>query len=376
MRSYAMNRIFAILCLLAFSYRGATVAAADQPGQSDSGKGRIFRQALGDYSLHYPQDHGAHPDYATEWWYFTGHLRSKERMFGFELVFFRVGVSPELQSKSAWAVESLYLAHFAITDDKQARFFHSERRSRGNFEQAGAAKDKLKVWLGPWRAEMRDEKIFLEATEMDSSLTLELQSSKPLVLHGKNGLSQKGPNPGDASYYSSFTRLIGSGSLRFKGEQFPIEHASAWMDQEFSSSKLSRETLGWDWFAIQLDNNEELMLYQLRNADGSVSPYSSGTLINSAGEATALRHDEFTIEVLERWRSNNTTIEYPAKWRIQIPNRSIDLIVTPTVNDQELVTAESTGVTYWEGRTTVEGVVGNTPQRGSAYVELVGYKTR
>ncbi|MFN8390255.1 MAG: lipocalin-like domain-containing protein [Bdellovibrionota bacterium] len=333
-----------------------------------------FRDATGDIALEYPRDFGSHPEFATEWWYFTGHLRSADRRtFGFELVFFRVGVDPQRHSSSNWAMPSVYLAHFAVTDDKDAKFHFWERRSRGSFADAGAEQNKLQVWNGPWRASLEGEALSLQASADDLALALTLRQTKPITLHGDRGLSKKGAEPGAASYYASLTRLEGTGTLQLGAEMIPITSASAWYDQEFTSSKSARTSIGWDWFAIQLEAGQELMVYQLRNERGERSPFSSGTFIASDGHSTHLTSEQISLTPLTFWTSPTTGIRYPAKWKIAVPSLAIDGEVEPTVSDQELVTSTSTGVTYWEGRTRFQGTVQGQSRGGDAYMELVGY---
>lgn len=349
--------------LLLFTAPGDSIAEPDFAAVSEH------------YRFKFPRSHGAHPEYATEWWYFTGHLQAASgESFGFELTFFRVGVNPTVSSRSKWAVQSLYLAHFAVTVDRQNEFIYSERTSRDNFGRAGASAESLMVWIGDWRAEMQGESIELKAAADRASLSLKVAPEKPPVLHGENGISRKASGAADASYYSSLTRLRGSGTIAVDGRQYRITSASAWMDHEVTSSSLARGVEGWDWFALQLDTGEELMLYQLRRQDGTISKYSSGTFVAKDGSTTHLKHGDFTIEVLGHWKSKATSITYPARWRLRVPARGIDLEAAPTVADQELQTAASTGVTYWEGRATAAGVVAGRPARADAYIELVGYR--
>jgi predicted secreted hydrolase len=325
-------------------------------------------------SLQFPRDHGAHEDYNTEWWYFTGHLKSKDRTFGFELTFFRVGVNHQQISSSAWNVKNVYLAHFAVTDDKNKVFYHAEQKSRGNFNEAGASVDNLDVWNKTYSAKLNNEEIVLSAIDQDLSLRLNLKSKKSPTLHGDNGYSKKGSGAGDASYYSSLTRLVGAGELTIKDNMFQIDQASVWFDHEFSSSEMTRAKVGWDWFAVQLENDEELMVYQLRDEKNLKTEYSSGTYIKADGSTVHLSASDFVIERLASWKSEETGITYPSKWQLKIPKLSLDLKITPTVQSQELVTKQSTGVTYWEGRSRAEGQLNQHSILGDAYVELVGYR--
>ncbi len=328
------------------------------------------------YELKFPKDHGAHSKYATEWWYFTGHLETtRKRTFGFEVSFFRVGINSDdsLSAPSPWTLRSIYLGHFAITDDKNKKFYFTEKMSRGTFDDAGASETKLNLWLGGWDARFIGENLFLRANHDDFSLMLNLDQAKPLVLNGENGFSQKHPNKALSSYYTSITRLEGKGTIRIKDKKYKIENASAWMDHEFSSSQLEKDLPGWDWFALQLDNNEELLVYQVRNEDGLPNTYSAGTWIYSDGVKRNLNQNEFQIYPLESWKSEKTGITYPSTWQISIPSEGLHCIVTPTVKEQEMITTKSTGITYWEGRCKVEGRIRGKKIKGNAYAELVGY---
>lgn len=352
------------------------------PGSS----GGEFATVQEGYEWSFPRDHGRHDQYATEWWYVTGHLHAPAgRTFGFELVFFRIGLAPERSSQSAWAASSLHLAHAAITDDRNGGFHFLERRSRGSFGDAAIARESLDVSNGPFVLRQSGDTIALrfegrsvEAPDpVDLKLELQLRSRKPPALHGERGFSRKGPGDGEASQYYSLTRLEGSGSLRIGKESVPIERASAWLDQEFTSSGLAHGTLGWDWYAIQLDDGRELMLYQLKDAHGKPTQFSSGTLIAVDGTVTRLERDRAVITPLAWWRSPKTGVRYPSKWRIEVPSEGLAMELIPTVADQELVTSGTTGVTYWEGRCRVTAVDGSergaAAQIGESYVELVGW---
>lgn len=329
-----------------------------------------FRQVEPPAGLIFPQDHGSHPAYKTEWWYFVGHLKNTAgRTFGFELTFFRVGLDPEAESASAWRHHSIYLTHFALTDDQTQEFYHDERSSRGAFDEAGAETTHLKVWNGNWQAEFSDERLRIQADSADFGIRLNLEPQKPVALHGDAGFSRKGPEPGQASYYSSFTRLQGTGSVRVGSEPFEISDALAWMDHEVTSQELPDGIAGWDWFAIQMNNGEEVMVYQLRGKDGSKSPFSKGSLIRSDGSVEELKADDFSIKNLDYWESPETGIRYPSGWEIFIKQTNETLRIIPTVRRQELITGDTTGITYWEGRCTVESENG----AGSAYAELTGY---
>jgi len=325
-------------------------------------------------ALSFPKDHGSHPQHKTEWWYFTGHLSANDRgdvrRFGFELTFFRVGIKggDDLRvEKSKWSTSNIFLAHFALSDDLEKKFYFSERISRESFSLAGAAETNLKVWLRDWKAELNDQSIRLQATAPEFSINLNFKSEKPPVLNGRDGYSKKGPADDEASLYSSLTRLIGSGSIRVIEREFQIHSAEAWMDHEAFTSKEIKGAKKWDWFAIQLDSNEEIMAYLLRDEAGVPTEFSSGTFVDAKGNYHPLQKDDFEVTDLSSWKSPISGKIYPSTWRIVLKERGVDLKVAPTILDQEIRSQDSTGVVYWEGRCAVSG-----SHSGNAYVELVG----
>jgi predicted secreted hydrolase len=303
-----------------------------------------------------------------EWWYYTGHLRTKAgARYGFELTFFRVGMRRMAASRSAWALRDLYFAHFTVTDEEGRRFFVADKINRGALGMAGARTDRCRVWIDTWQVELEDGVFRLHADHPEWAIDLRLRSAKPPVLQGVNGVSQKAPGRGRASHYYSLTRLTGAGSLRVGSEELPVE-ALAWMDHEFGSNQLTPEQVGWDWYSLQLDDGRELMLYVMRLRDGRVEQVSSGTAVAVDGRSRHLRLADFRIQATGRWRSPTTGGVYPAGWRIQVPSENLDVTVEPTVSQQEVVTRGGAGVSYWEGSVRVTGSA-----TGVGYVELTGY---
>lgn len=207
----------------------------------------------------------------------------------------------------------------------------------------------------------------LRAGQGDVALDLVLGSERPVVLQGNQGLSQKSPDPGNASFYYSYTRMPTEGSITVGGERFDVSGLS-WMDREFGTTALGQGSVGWDWFAIQLDDGRDLMYYQIRGTDG-VGDYRFGTLVSADGTVRHLGESDVTLEALGSWQSPRSGAEYPSGWRLQIPSAQLDLRLTPYLQDQELPLA----VTYWEGANRVEGSADGRPVGGSAYVELTGY---
>lgn len=335
--------------------------------------GAEFRRALPGYRYAFPRDHGAHPDFRTEWWYYTGHLTAEDgRRFGYQVTFFRSAVEQRGDNPSQWAARNLYLAHFAVSDVKGQALHLAERLAREGLGDAGAETDRLKVWIGDWEAVADGSTHRLRAKEGTFALDLRLEPAKPPAVHGKDGVSQKAEGAGYASHYYSLTRLSTAGTLVANGRAWRVTGQS-WMDHEFGSSQLREYQVGWDWFSLQLDTQVEVMLYLLRHRDGTADPHSSGTLIHPDGRAEHLRREDFAIEILGRWRSPRSGGVYPARWRIRIPRAGLDVTVTPAFPDQELDTAKSTRVTYWEGASRVEGTMVGRAVRGDAYVEMTGY---
>ena len=328
-----------------------------------------FKPALPGYEYVFPRDHGSHPEYRTEWWYYTGHLRTENgRRYGFELTFFRAGVSPEPRD-SPWALRDLMPAHFAITDVEENDFRFYEKMNRGSVFTADAAEGKLEVFNESWRATTNPDGSWrIVAKQGSDSLELVLRARKPPAVHGENGVSVKSQGAGYASHYYSMTRLEAAGTIN--GQRAT---GQVWMDHEFGSAVLRENQQGWDWFSIQLDNDSELMLYVIRRTDGTPDLTSSGSLIASDGRVIHIRRDQLRITPLAKWKSPKSGATYPMRWRVEVPSFDVALDVTPLMNAQELVTKGSTRVTYWEGACDVSGTFGGVGVRGDAYVEMTGY---
>jgi len=336
---------------------------------------QTWQQAIGPHTWVFPRDHGAHPAFKTEWWYFTGNLvDSLERKFGYQLTIFRQGVQfTPAQANSKWAVRDFYFGHLAISDISANRFHMAERVTRGALGEATASSDRMDVVMGPWSIEQgRDERIQLSAREDDVAVVLSARPMKPLILEGVKGLSRKGAGEGQASYYYSYPRLETTGTIRISDKTYAVTGES-WFDHEFSTSMLGKDQVGWDWFCLQLDNHEEIMLYAMRTKSGAMDPVSEGTWVKVDGSTTRLEPGSFTIEKLGTWKSTNSDATYPAGWHIIIPGHKTDLTVTPAMSDQELHLSKMGTLDYWEGSCTIQGKVGTTAVTGVGYTELTGY---
>lgn len=365
-----------------------TLADADTAGYARAVEPRTFT---------FPADHGPHPDFKHEWWYFTGNLEAvgpdgepSGRDFGFQLTFFRSALSPDPPAvDSDWSTRQAYMAHFALTDVEVGRFHAFERFDRGAVGLAGAEAGGRRVWVGDWEGRSSSssssspssnpasssssssrgvgEGWEVRAEEGGVGVELVLESVDPIVLQGDEGLSAKGAERANASYYYSMMRLRASGTIRVGGVEHAVE-GLAWLDREWSTSALSPGVVGWDWFSLQLDDDSELMLYRLRTEDGGTAPFSAGTFVAPDGATVRLGGNDFDLEETGTWRSPRGGT-YPSGWRIRVPELSLELRVTPRLADQELDLA----FRYWEGAVAAEGSRAGAPVAGRGYVELTGY---
>ncbi|MCG2787203.1 MAG: hypothetical protein L6461_19110 [Anaerolineae bacterium] len=333
-----------------------------------------FAVADGSRSLIFPADFGAHPDFRTEWWYYTGNLSTPEgRPFGFELTVFRVSLVPptvDLPDDSAWYSESLYFAHFALSDIAANEFHAYERYARPGPGLAGAQASPYRVWLEDWSiVETSQDSYRLQAAQGGIAIELNLTDEMGVILHGENGYSRKGREVSNASYYYSQPRLRAEGTVRVQDETHQVS-GLAWKDHEFSTGVLDKGQIGWDWFSLQFDDGSALMLFQLRESGGGTSDSSSGTFINAEGLAQSLQNEDFSITVLDQWRSPHTGGMYPSAWQIQINEPNCELNVQPWMADQEV---NFPAVTYWEGAVRFEGTCNGKSVNGNGYIELTGY---
>ncbi|HEY6346333.1 MAG TPA: lipocalin-like domain-containing protein [Bryobacteraceae bacterium] len=336
-----------------------------------------YRLALPGYRYQFPRDHFNHPDFQTEWWYYTGNLHTSEgRRFGFELTFFRQGTGE--QASGVWDVHDIWMAHLALSDIDGGRFLHTERLNRAGADLAGAAwadgnDAQHRVWNGNWSAQWTDAASQrLEAVGDHFVFRLDVKSAKAPVIHGKNGISQKGEGEGRASHYISLTRLITSGEIELDDRRFEVEGLS-WMDHEFFTDQLDLNQTGWDWFSLQWNDGSEIMLYRLRHKDGSTDSHSAGTYVDAQGRSRFLSASDFLVEPGKIWTSSETHGRYPIEWRIRIPPLGIDANVTTKLKNQEM-TAQAPGIpSYWEGAIDATGAKPGSAEYGAGYLEMTGY---
>jgi predicted secreted hydrolase len=354
------------------SLASANVVAA-LSGDLDEG----FARAYEPIPFEFPRDHGAHPQYRTEWWYYTGNLEDdRGNQYGYQFTIFRSALTPEMSVReSNLATNQVYLAHFALTNVRSQRHVSFERYSRGDGRLAGAEGEPVfRAWLEDWQVEEIEPGVLQMAVAARSdegeeyALELLLQETRLPVKHGNSGLSRKGPEPGNASYYYSLVGLETSGSLTWSGDSVSVSGVS-WMDHEFGTSALSKNAVGWDWFSVQLDNDYVLMFADIRTDEGGRVNEMEGTLVRADGTQTTLGVEDVRLDVLGQWTSPQTGIVYPSTWRAVLPEHGIDLEITPLVRDQEM----TLNFLYWEGAVSAIGTADGEPVRGNGYVELTGY---
>ncbi len=337
--------------------------------------GKQYQVALPGYHYEFPRDHFDHPDFQTEWWYYTGNVKAADgHRFGFELTFFRQGVNRDAAKTSPWDVRDLYFAHLALSDLDAKQFYHAERTNRAGPGIAGVSVKAERIWNGNWQVAWNRDTQELQAVDARFDLRLKLHSEKAPVINGENGVSQKAEGPGRASHYISLTRLATSGQIVLNGKKFEVS-GLAWMDHEFFTHQLEREQVGWEWVSVQLDDDTELMLFRIRRKDGSVDPYSAGTFVDAHGANTHLRASDFSLQPASTtWTSPATKANYPIEWKIAVPKLGIELTAKTPLPSQELIGGGSKLTpSYWEGAVTFDGSRSGAALRGVGYLEMTGY---
>lgn len=349
----------------------STPARAESPAWQTAAPGLRYE---------FPRDHGAHPAFKTEWWYFTGSFASTldaRQEFGFELTFFRQGVRPpgsQPQGTSRFIVPAFAFAHLALTDLRGNQFLFDQKITRGAFQEAGWAVPGAVgtlAWIDDWTLQLLPSGAFrLLGASADFKIDLTLSTDKPPVIHGENGISQKAEGEGRASHYYSLTRLKVEGEVTVKGKTTPVAGES-WFDHEWATNQLAADQVGWNWLSLQCNDGTELMLYQMRLKNGGIDPYSSGTLIDAKGETTHLSVDDFRFEPTgRRWKSPATGADYPLEWRVHVPSAGLEFLVQTPMENQELALPP---IAYWEGLVHAKGTRNGQPISAHGYLELTGY---
>ncbi|MCX7714061.1 MAG: hypothetical protein N2035_10445 [Chthoniobacterales bacterium] len=376
MRNFFRLFAAALLVALVLSFLRAEVVEGGAEVSSNFSDG--WRTALPGWKYEFPRDHFRHSEFKTEWWYFTGNLRSDDgkEQFGFQLTFFRHGIRPQLFSdvRSAFAAREIAFAHFAISDFYNKKYFHTSRWARvalgGAFFPEFRIGESTLVSIHSWRALLiGPDRLFLEASDEDMRIELELVSQKPPIVHGRDGVSQKADGAGRASHYYSLTRLKARGWLFLHGRKIAVS-GQAWYDHEWATNQLTAEQVGWDWFCLQFEDGTELMLFQIRRREGGCDPNSSATFVYSDGRSLNLTSNDFLLEPLRYNQSKKTGAVYPLDWKIQIPSLDLNLIVLARMDEQEFTDPP---IIYWEGAIHAEGKREGRPIRGFGYLEMTGY---
>ncbi len=367
----------------------ASISPAEQLREEAEG----YLRATGPREFTFPEDHGPHPGFRTEWWYYTGNLRNREgREFGYQFTIFRNLLNPpgkyETERASNWASNDLMLGHVAIIDIENETHYYEERRSRSALGLAGAQSPPFRVWLEDWVAEYSGKEqenqsgattnmhgtsegstpMQLRAATDKAGFELTLTPEKPLVMHGDRGFDRKGPDSGQATFYLAFTRMATEGTLYLHNDTFRVEGLS-WMDHEWSTSALAENQAGWDWFSIQLNNGYDLMFYEIRTDDGKISPYTTATLVTPEGETRHYTHGDLELTPRETWTSTYSKGEYPVKWDFSLPAEDIELTIQTRFPDQEM----QLSVLYYEGAIIGNGTHAGNSVEGSGFVEMTGY---
>ena len=333
-----------------------------------------YQAARPGYRFEFPRDYFSHPDFQTEWWYYTGNLQSADgHRFGFELTFFRSGVGRDPSKTAPWDIRDLYFAHFALSDLTGKKFFHTERTNRSGPGIAGADASQQKVWNGNWSVAWKNGEEDLTAMADNFRIDLALRPRKPPVIHGEKGVSQKSAAAGRASHYFSETRLQANGSLESDSRKYSVT-GLAWMDHEFFTQQMATDQVGWDWLSLQLNDDTELMLFHIRRKDGSIDPFSAGTFVDAQGRNRHLSASDFQLEPQqETWTSAATGANYPIHWKIRIPSLEITLEATTPLPSQELAGQAKLSPSYWEGAVLLSGTRNSFPLSGAGYLEMTGY---
>ena len=344
-------------------------------------------QALPPAALAFPRDLGSHHDFHTEWWYATGHARSAGRAFGFQVTFFRRRVAEAEALVSRFAARQLLFAHAALTDLQGRRQLHDQRIARwsgrpageaGSADTADASAADTAVRMGDWSL-VRDPasgggsgyraKVAAEGFSLD----LTLRETQPLLLQGDRGLSRKGPEAVQASYYYSVPQLAVTGTIGLGRERFVLDaptarDGAAWLDHEWSHALMHPEAVGWDWIGINLFDGAALTAFHLRRADGSTL-WAGGSFRPAGAAARSFDAQAVRFTAGRLWRSPRTAAAYPVEWAIDTPAGRYTL--QALLDDQELDSRGSTGAVYWEGVSELRDAAGTAVGRG--YLEMTGY---
>jgi predicted secreted hydrolase len=317
--------------------------------------------------LQFPQDHGAHPEYRTEWWYLTGWMQDQDRRpLGIQITFFRNRPLLQEDNPSAFAPKQLLFAHAAVAEPEVGQLLHDQRAARAGFGLAHVSTATTDVRVDDWSLALDAAGYHARIAAREFEMEAQFTPTQPILLQGANGYSRKGPQPTQASYYYSRPHLATRLTLRTTSGRRTIGGA-AWLDHEWSSQILDPGAAGWDWAGINLDDGAALTVFRIRRPQGS-SIWGGGSLRPSQGSVQAFAPADVAFTPMRHWRSPRTAVEYPVAMRVRVAGRAFDL--TPLMDDQELDARASTGTIYWEGAVRAAEAGRET---GRGYLELTGY---
>ena len=346
-----------------------------------AGLGATFdSHALPPKALTFPRDHGSHPDFKTEWWYITGYATSGEREFGFQVTFFRSRIEATQGMTSKFAAKQLMFAHAAVTDVQGKKLLHDQRIARDGFDVAAASATDTALKIGDWSLARKGEQYLANVTSNaagnDFKLALTLTPTQALLLQGDKGLSRKGPDEQQASYYYSQPQLNVAGTLSVGGKDFALKgnQNKAWLDHEWSQALLDPDAVGWDWIGINFFDGSALTAFQLRDKAGKAL-WDGGSFRTSAGSGAGtgqrftFSRGEVVFSRQRSWKSIPSQAIYPVEWIVRTP--ADFYTVKAVIDNQELDSRLSTGAIYWEGLSNVFDSNGRHVGRG--YLEMTGY---
>lgn len=323
-----------------------------------------------DVAINFPRDHGAHPDFRTEWWYLTGWLKTaKGEDLGFQITFFRTRLATDPANPSQFTPGQILFAHAAISDPATGKLLHAQRIARAGFGLAQASTGDTHLVINDWRLDRgADGRFTAHVAAEDFALDLVLTPKQTAILQGDAGYSQKGPAPTEASHYYSLPHLAVSGSVK-RGDTVAKVTGTAWLDREWSSTLLNPRAVGWDWLGLNMDDGGALTLFRVRDAMGK-DVWAGGSYRDSKGLLTPLGPGDVHFLPGRRWRSPRTGAVYPVapQVKVRLKTRETTFSVTPLFDDQELDSRRGGGPVYWEGAVTVPG--------GRGYLEMTGYAGR
>jgi predicted secreted hydrolase len=340
---------------------------AAAPGPSGRPEPPAYPEVRAGVALHFPVDHGAHPEFRTEWWYVTGWLRTADRRdLGFQVTFFRNRPAVDQRNPSAFAPKQILFAHAALSNPALRRLQHDQRIARAGFGLAAASTTDTDLVLDDWSLKRgADGRYRTHVAGRDFALDLTLSPRQPILLQGDGGYSRKGPSPSQASYYYSQPHLAVSGTVVRGGKRVAVS-GEAWLDREWSSALLDPSAVGWDWVGLNLDDGGALTAFQVRDAQGRAI-WAGGSLRSRDGNVAHLGPDTVQFRTLRQWRSPRTGAEYPVEriLTLRLPGQIRSWRLAPLFDDQELDSRPAGGPVYWEGAVST--------QAGRGYLELTGY---